>query len=112
MNPFYESDRGFGDMSPPVPRRNKRKALAPPRQRSSSPHVSQSFDDRTGLPAILEASKESTQHSEYEPRSQAAAVAAESSYIVDLTISSDLDPPPNSDGDFAVSQGLAGAWMG
>ncbi|ODH41750.1 hypothetical protein ACO22_01328 [Paracoccidioides brasiliensis] len=128
-NPFHESDRGFGRMSPSVPRlistapprtasavqfppasvtrRNERKALAPPRQRSSSPHVSQSIDDRTGVPAILEASKESMQHSEYEPQSQAAAVAAESSYnIVDLTISSDLDTSPNLDGDFAVSQGL------
>ncbi|PGG98486.1 hypothetical protein AJ79_08858 [Helicocarpus griseus UAMH5409] len=126
-NPFYETDRAFPPISPPTPRFtstapprtttadaaksppafvtriNQRKILSSPRQQSPSPKMSQAYDDRVDLPSIPEADKESTQHSEYKPMS---SQPQESSYVVDLTISSDLESPGNSDGDFAASQGL------
>ncbi|KAK2738923.1 hypothetical protein FQN55_009693 [Onygenales sp. PD_40] len=117
-NPFYESDRNlsaspsmpkFSSTAPartttavlnspsgPPPTKNKRKVVSSPCQRSPSP--SQNYDD----PSILDAGRESTPQSEYVPKSQ----PPESSYVVDLTISSDLESPGNSDGDFAESQGL------
>ncbi|KAK2796835.1 hypothetical protein FQN50_009396 [Emmonsiellopsis sp. PD_5] len=117
-NPFYESDRNLS-VSPSMPKfsstapartttavlnspsgpptaKNKRKVLSSPCQRSPSP--SQNHDD----PSFLDAGMESTPHSEYAPKSQ----PPESSYVVDLTVSSDLESPGNSDGDFAESQGL------
>ncbi|KKZ67727.1 hypothetical protein EMCG_06594 [[Emmonsia] crescens] len=128
-NPFYESDRGLPTMSPHMPlfvstapsrtttaaenypcasvttRRNKRKILSSPRQLTPSPpRQPQRYNNRADLPAIAEADKESTQHSEYVPKQEMPHNS--NSSIVDLTISSDPESPGNSDGDFATSQGL------
>ncbi|KLJ08752.1 hypothetical protein EMPG_15820 [Blastomyces silverae] len=127
-NPFYEPDRRFPSISPPMARffstapprtttaadnspptsitsRRKRKILSSPRQVSPSPRRKpQRYDDRLDLPAITEADKESTQHSEYVPNQDVSHKS--SSSIVDLTKSSEPESPGNSDGDFASSHGL------
>ncbi|OAT08053.1 hypothetical protein BDBG_04047 [Blastomyces gilchristii SLH14081] len=127
-NPFYEPDRNLPSVSPPmarfvstapprtttaaenspstsVTRRSRRKILSSPRQVSSSPRRKpQRYDDSLDLPAITEADKESTQHSEYVTNQDVSQKS--SSSIVDLTISSEPESPRNSDRDFAASHGL------